>query len=82
MSSEVTKDMRCSVPSDAQEEPEPVVAATAASAAMEFGDSPKEVPHIKRKSPVCGYCKQEGHRNQVRNGVPLCPEQKADFMSE
>jgi len=25
-----------------------------------------------KKPPVCAYCKQEGHRNQVRNGVPLC----------
>jgi len=100
VSSEVAKDILCPIPSDTQEEPEPVVAGSAITSpgsfcapepvvakpagtvATEGGHSTNELPCAKRKSPVCGYCKQEGHRNQVRNGVPLCPKRKADFVSE
>ena len=41
----------------------------------------KEVVGTKRKTHVCGYCNQTGRRNQMRNGVPLCPKRKDDFQS-
>lgn len=29
-----------------------------------------------RKRPRCGYCNEIGHRNSIRNGIPLCPVRK------
>lgn len=37
---------------------------------------------VKRKTPVCGYCHESGHRNQVRNAVALCPKRRSDFADD
>ncbi len=37
------------------------------------------LPAPKRKTPTCSYCKESGHRNQLRNGRASCPKRAADI---
>ena len=37
-----------------------------------------ELPPVKRKSPLCSYCKQSGHRNQLVKGKIVCPKRRDD----
>ena len=40
--------------------------------------SHEELVAPKRTTPVCSYCKETSHRNQVRNKIDLCPKRKKD----
>lgn len=75
---ESAKDILCPLPSDVGDDPELVPGVSAAECLANTAMVPAVI-EAKRKTPVCGYFKQSGHRNQVRNGVALCPKRKADF---
>ena len=35
----------------------------------------------KRSSPMCSYCHDKGHRNQLRAGKPDCPKRLKETKS-
>ena len=82
VTSESAKDILCPIPTEHESDPTPETSTESVGAAVACEDEADETVEVKgrkRKPPACGYCKQTGHRNQVRNGVPLCPKRKADF---
>jgi len=45
---------------------------------VETSEELLELPGAKRKTPLCSYCHESGHRNQIRNGKKLCLRREKD----
>jgi len=76
---EAAKDILCPVPSELVCEDVTDAVESVSNECQANEEAAEEVMEAKRKAPVCGYCKETGHRNQIRRGTPLYPKRKADF---
>jgi len=74
------KDILCPFPCSVEESPaatEPIAGTSSPGIT-----AARPTTHVElvapKKTPVCSYCKESGHRNQVRNKIDLCPKMKKD----
>lgn len=49
---------------------------------VEYSFQKPSIEKSIRQKPTCSYCKQVGHRNQVRGGIYFCPKRKLESQIE
>lgn len=81
--SDETKDILCPEPSERDECSEATTNAAKESEVgqptVEDDEEAQSLPPVKRRKPLCSYCKQSGHRNSVkRDGSFWCPKRQVE----